>query len=102
MTPKQLADDLQGLLISWGEPASLTLTKGQVLDIVDVLLSCEAEQLPEGAIPVSRALLLSMATDHVVRGGPGPLYNVGWAAACEHWSKKLLTNTFSRSEEKDQ
>lgn len=44
----------------------------------------------EPSVAVSRALLLSMGTDHVVRGGPGPLFDAGWAAACETWSKKLL------------
>lgn len=42
---------------------------------------------------VSALTLASMGTDHVVRGGPGPLFGAGWAAACEHWSKKLLAES---------
>ena len=46
---------------------------------------------PEGARADSlRLLILSMGTDHVIRGGPGPLFAAGWAEACEHWSRKLI------------
>lgn len=44
MTPQQLADDLEGLLISWGQPQSLTLKTHQVRDIIAVLRSSEADQ----------------------------------------------------------
>ena len=43
MTPKQLADDLEGLLFSWGQPNNITLSADQVRDIVRVLRSGEAE-----------------------------------------------------------
>lgn len=30
-----------------------------------------------------------MAEDHVLSGGPGPLFNAGWQAACNYWAKRL-------------
>ncbi len=34
--------------------------------------------------------LKDMAEDHVISGGPGPLYGAGWAQACKTWSEKLF------------
>lgn len=50
------------------------------------LLRAVPEELPTGL----KGLITSMGTDHIVRGSPGPLYNAGWAGACQYWSAKLL------------
>lgn len=36
-----------------------------------------------------REIAQKMAADHVISGSPGPLFNAGWAAACQSWAKRL-------------
>ena len=71
----------------------------QAADYLDLLRTAAAARIAEleaergereGWVRMPVSLLSKMADDHIISGGPGPLYAAGWAAACQHWAMKLL------------